>query len=100
MQLVESKIALTGANLLNFNLARNSKGMVTIDPLDIGLYLNGQTLRYNEEQGTMAVIQTNKEGFEQCIAIGFIGHGCVIFDCLYFESELSTIIKLIAKLRK
>lgn len=99
MKLVESRIALHGASLLNFNLALGSEGLVRIDPQDIGLYLNGQTIRYNKEQGTMAVMQTKKDGSESLLAIGFIGHGCIIFDCLYFESELSTIIKLIAKIR-
>lgn len=95
MQLVESRIALHGANLYSFNLTDTSDGMVELEPIENGLFL----IRYNKKQGTMAVMKKKPCGGQQLIAIGFIGHGCVIFDCLYFDSSLNPFIKLIAKIK-
>lgn len=101
MKLVESRIALHGASLLNFNLTLGSEGLVTIDPQEMGFDLSGHTIRYNKQQGTIGVMlkMNDGDGSESLLAIGFIGHGCVIFDCLYFDSSLNPLIKLIAKIK-
>ena len=95
MQLVESKIALHGANLFSFNLTDTSDGMVELNPIENGLDL----IRYNKKQGTIAVMKKMQCGGKSLEAIGFIGHGCIIFDCLYFDSALNPFIEFIGKIK-
>ena len=93
MQLVESAIALHGASMYKFNLALGSEGLIKLDPLE-----NGQTIRYNKKHGTLGVF-AEIDGEDSLLAIGFIGHGCIIFDCLYFDSALKPFIKLIGQIK-
>ena len=95
MQLVESRIALHGANLYSFSLTDTSDGMVELEPIEDGLFV----IRYNKKQGTLAVMKKIPCGGLQTISIGFIGHGCIIFDCLYFDSALKPFIKLIGQIK-
>ena len=88
MNIVSCSMALIGCNPQNFNLSKSAEDCVTFPCNDLYLI-------YNKVQKTYGVFDSVTD---ELTAIGYNGHGCVIFDCLYFGRDIVLMVETIYRM--
>ena len=88
MNVISCPTALIGCNPQNFNLSKEDKDCVVFPCDELHVV-------FNKAQKTYGVFDNETNELR---AIGYDGHGCVIFDYLYFGRDELTIVETIYRL--